>query len=294
MERQKALIERTEAALGAPVTQDRIVTDLRRLGVREGDVLLAHTSLSSAGWICGGAETLIRALIEALGEGGTLVMPAHSANYSEPDGWEAPPAPKGWRGVIRETMPGWDPLLTPTWGIGRVPELFRHFPAARRSVHPLHSFAALGARADAITANHALEDGLGEGSPLGRLYELRGRALLIGCGHGANTSMRLAEHRAEWPGKKRILQGAPIMDENGRRVWRRFKQLDYDEEDFEQCGRAFESAVKGAAMGDALVSGRVGLAECRLMSQPILVDFAAGWLSRHRASGEDSHQANFA
>ena len=84
------------------------------------------------------------------------------------------------------------------------------------------------------------------------------------------------------------------MDENGRRVWRRFKQLDYDEEDFEQCGRAFESAVKGAAMGDALVSGRVGLAECRLMSQPILVDFAAGWLSEHRASGEDSHQANFA
>ena len=54
MERQKALIERTEEALGAPVTHGRIVTDLRRLGVREGDVLLTHTSLSSAEWICGG------------------------------------------------------------------------------------------------------------------------------------------------------------------------------------------------------------------------------------------------
>ena len=212
MERQKALIERTEAALGAPVTQGRIVTDLRRLGAPEGDVLLAHTSLSSAGWICGGAVTLIRALIEALEEGGTLVMPAHSANYSEPDGWEAPPAPKRWRGVIRETMPGWDPLLTPTWGIGRVPELFRHFPVARRSVHSLYSFAALGARADVVTANHALEDGLEEGSPLGRLYELRGRALLIGGGHGANTSMRLAEHRAEWPGKKRILLKESLIE----------------------------------------------------------------------------------
>ena len=48
--------------------------------------MLTHTSLSSAGWICGGAETLIRALIEALGEDRTLVMPAHSGNYSEPDG----------------------------------------------------------------------------------------------------------------------------------------------------------------------------------------------------------------
>ena len=225
MERQKALIERTEEALGAPVTHGRIVMDLRRLGVREGDVLLTHTSLSSAGWICGGAETLIRALIEALGEDGTLVMPAYSGNYSEPDGWEAPSVPEGWRGVIRESMPGWDPALTPTWGIGRVPELFRHFPGARRSVHPLHSFAALGARADVITARHVLEDGLGAGSPLGRVYELRGRVLLIGCGHGSNTSLHLAEHRAEWPGKKRILQGAPIMDESGRRVWRRFEQL---------------------------------------------------------------------
>ena len=156
MERQKALIERTEEALGAPVTYGRIVTDLRRLGVREGDVLLVHTSLSSAGWICGAAETLIRALIEALGEDGTLVMPAHSGNYSEPDGWEAP---EGWREVIRESMPGWDPALTPTRSMGRVPELFRHVPGARRSVHPLHSFAALGARADVIIARHALEDG---------------------------------------------------------------------------------------------------------------------------------------
>ena len=218
MERQKALIERTEEALGAPVTRSRIVTDLRRLGVREGDVLLTHTSLSSAGWICGGAETLIRALIEALGEDGTLVMPAHSGNYSEPDGWEAPPAPEGWRGVIRESMPGWDPALTPTWGIGHVPELFRHFPGARRSIHPLHSFAALEARADVITARHVLEDGLGAGSPLGRVYELRGR-VLIGCGHGSNTSLHLAEHRAEWPGKKRILKEALIESEIPCGTW---------------------------------------------------------------------------
>ena len=293
--RQKELIERTDATLGVPVTYSRIVADLQKLGVRDGEVLLVHSSLSSVGWICGGAETLIRALIEVLGFRGTLVMPTHSGDYSEPDWWEAPPVPKGWRAVIRERTPGYDPVLTPTRGIGRVPELFRHFPGVRRSSHPIGSFAALGPQAERITAGHVLEEGFGEAGPLGRLYELGARVLLLGCEHGANTSLHLAEHRAEWPGKKRIPQGCPMIDEHGRRVWRRFEELDYDADDFERCGRAFEAAVlsgdaeasttERAVVRDTLVIGRVGLAECRLMLQSALVDFATGWLSRNRSRG---------
>ena len=72
--RQKELIERTDAALGVPVTYSRIVADLQKLGVQDGEVRLVHSSLSSVGWICGGAETLSRALIEVLGFRGTLVI----------------------------------------------------------------------------------------------------------------------------------------------------------------------------------------------------------------------------
>ena len=294
MSRIKEIIERTEAVPGAPVTHKRIVQDLRKLGVRQGEVLLVHSSLSAVGYICGGAETLIRALIEVLGDDGTLVMPTHSGDYSEPDYWEAPPVPETWRAIIRESTPAYDPLLTSTRGMGRVPELFRHFPGILRSSHPAHSFAALGPQAEWITSGHVLEEGLGEGSPLGRLYELRGRVLLIGCGHDSNTSIHLAEHRAEWPGKKKILQGCPMMDQNGRRVWRQFEELDYNSDDFEKCGpcegcgpsvgcgQAFETAFAGTE--EVLVSGKVGLAECRLMSQVALVDFAVGWLSKNRGA----------
>ena len=295
MGREKELIAKTDAALGAPVTHSRIVADLQKLRVRDGEVLLVHSSLSSVGWICGGAETLIRALIEVLGSRGTLVMPTHSSDYSEPDWWEAPPVPEGWRAVIRRRTPGYDPVLTPTRGMGRIPELFRHFPGVRRSSHPIGSFAALGLQAERITAGHVLEEGFGEAGPLGRLYKLGGRVLLLGCGHGSNTSIHLAEHRAAWPGKKQILQGCPMIDANGHRVWRRFEELDYDADDFERCGRAFEAAVlsgdsaasttEGEVPRDVLVIGRVGLAECRLMSQPALVDFATGWLSRNRNRG---------
>ena len=93
-------------------------------------------------YICSGAETRIRTLVEVLGEGGTLVMPTHSSDYSEPDWWEAPPAPKALVfGVIRESTPGYDPNLTPTRGMGRVPELFRHF----REVPPLRRVRVLRA-----------------------------------------------------------------------------------------------------------------------------------------------------
>ena len=94
--------------------------------------------------------------------------------------------------------------------------------------------------------------------------------------------MHLAEHRAEWPGKKKLLQGCPIIDDNRQRVWWQFEALDYGGDDFETCGQAFETAFAGTE--EVLVSGRVGLAECRLMSQVALVDFAAEWLSKSRYS----------
>ena len=73
--------------------------------------------------------------------------------------------------------------------------------------------------------NHALEDGLGERSPLARIYDLDGQVLLLGVPYGNNTSFHLGEYRA--PGGRLIVQGAPIM-ENGQRVWKTFTTLDWN------------------------------------------------------------------
>ena len=76
--------------------------------------------------------------------------------------------------------PAYDPNLTPTRSMGVIPECFRHLPGVIRSSHPVSSAAAVGPNAAAIVEGHELVNGLGEGSPQGRLYGLDGHTLLLG------------------------------------------------------------------------------------------------------------------
>jgi len=292
--KESDLIARTDEAFGRPVNFRQICRDLEKIGVRKGETLLVHSSLSAVGWITGGAETLIRALLAVVGKSGTLVMPAHSGALSDPVLWENPPVPASWNDSIREEMPAFDKGLTPTRGIGVVPELFRRFPGVIRSSHPMDSFAVFGPEAEKICRTQKLENGLGEGSPLAHIYDLDGRVLLIGCAYDKNTSLHLAEYRARWPGKKHIRQGCPVS-ENGKRVWTWFEELDLDTEDFSACGKAFEetqTALSGgcSATVPVLKPGNIGLADSRLMSQPALVDFAAEWFSAHRGSSSEKNK----
>lgn len=259
-----------------PVTVASLSDDLIRLGLTAGQTVLVHSSLSVLGWVCGGPVAVIQALEAVLGPTGTLIMPAHSGDLSDPGYWVNPPVPESWWPVIRATMPAFEPDLTPTRGMGIIAECFRKQDGVRRSSHPAVSFAAWGRHAEIITADHQLQDCLGDGSPLARLYDRDGWVLLLGVGHANNTSLHLAEYRATWPGKKHTAQGAPIRID-GERRWVSFTDIDLNDQDFPQIGEAFE-----AQAGDALRIGPVGSGTARLMRQRALVDFAVTWMENHR------------
>lgn len=258
----------------APATRADLVAALHALGVAAGDVLVVHSSLSSIGFVIGGAQAVVEALLEAVGPDGTITMPSHSGDWSEPSYWQNPPVPEAWWPHLRQHMPAFDPHLTPLRNMGAVAEAFHRLPTTRRSGHPTVSHLANGPQADEIVRRHALSDGLGEGSPIARLYALDAKVLLLGVGHGNNTSLHLAEHRAEWPGKARIQQGSPVLID-GERRWVTYDEIDADTDDFDRIGEDF--AATGAER-----TGALGLATARLVSQRALVDFATAWMAEHR------------
>ncbi|MEA2682463.1 MAG: aminoglycoside 3-N-acetyltransferase [Chloroflexota bacterium] len=260
-----------------PGTGASILRDIRALGVTEGSILVVHSSLSKLGWIAGGPHAVVLALLDAVGPGGTLVMPTHSS-LSDPALWKNPPVPESWWRVIREETPAFDPLLTPSRYMGAIVETFRHVPGVTRSYHPSVSFAAVGLAAAQVLDNHQLADGLGEGSPLARLYELDASILLLGVGHHNNTSLHLADYRARYAGKKSNDQGAPVMVD-GERRWVEFPEMDYEDADFDTLGTDF-------AQTGLQTTGTVGAGTARLMPQRALVDFAVRWFEEHRGSVE--------
>ncbi|WP_091100158.1 aminoglycoside N(3)-acetyltransferase [Micromonospora citrea] len=257
----------------APHTVESLAADLRDLGLSAGDVVLAHASVRSLGFVAGGAHALVAALLEVLGPAGTLVVPTHTPDNTDPAGWNSPPVPEAWWPVIRDHTPGFDPARTPSRYVGILPELVRTWPGALRSDHPQVSFAALGARAGEVVHGHRLDDALGERSPLGAVYRLDGKVLLLGCGHDANTSLHLAEWRQASP--PRAEHGASVRGSDGGSHWLTWVDVLTDEDDFERLGADFEAT-------GAVAEGRVGQATARLMAQRAVVDFATDWMAVHR------------
>lgn len=256
-----------------PVTVDSLAAALRDLGIEAGDAILVHASMSALGWVSGGPPAVIDALRDVVTANGTLAMPTHTTQYTDPAAWENPPVPNGWPARIRKTIPAYRPQVTPTRMMGAIAECFRTYPDVRRSRHPQYSFAAWGADAKSVVTDHSFEMAMGESSPLARLYERNADVLLLGVGHDVNTSFHLAEYRADLEVGTRV-SGAPVH-RDGERVWVKFEDLETDSDDFPALGAAFERQIGSR-------TGRVGAADARLASQRALVDFAVDWLERHR------------
>ncbi|MBS4196985.1 AAC(3) family N-acetyltransferase [Lederbergia citri] len=158
------------------LTKKQLIEDFKSIGIKEGMVLVVHTSLRNIGFIQGGPEVVIESLLEILGDEGTLVMPSMTSG---------------------EEL--YDPKTTPTEYMGIVAETFWRMPGVLRSNHPNSAFAAYGKHANEIVSEHPIDQPEGIKSPIGKVFQLDGRILLLGASHDSNTTIHLAESLNEVP-----------------------------------------------------------------------------------------------
>lgn len=249
-----------------------LTTELLTLGVQPGQDLLVHCSLRRVGPVAGGPRTLLRALRAAIGPNAILVVPAQTTHNSLSSP-EFRAATVGLDPVERAqfvaAMPGFDPLTTPSNGMGVLAEHVRTTPGSVRSAHPQSSFAALGPRAAECMSGHDLDCPLGERSPLGWLYRAKAAVLLLGVGYEACTAFHLAEYRLSGGPARRQYQCFTMQD--GTRKEHIFTDIDLDAGDFGELGDRIDSEP-------FVRRGRVGSAtDCRLLPIRSAVDFAVTW-----------------
>src|SRR5690554_2409037 len=160
-----------------------ILDDLRKLGIKEGDRVLVHTSLSKVGMLEGGPAAFVEAIVSAVGNEGLAVFPTFTGTAQD----------------SAENPPYFDVRETPCW-TGKVPEAARRREDAIRSLHPTHSVVAIGADTKQLVKDHEkVETPCSHCSPFMKLAENSGKILLVGVDHNSNTTFHTAEELADCP-----------------------------------------------------------------------------------------------
>jgi aminoglycoside N3'-acetyltransferase len=231
------------------MTIGEVAGQLRALGVKEGGVLLVHTSFRAVRPVQGGPAGLIEALRAALGPEGTLVIPS-------------------WTG---DDMNPFDPATTAAAeDLGIVPDTFWRMPGVVRGGHAF-AFAAAGPLAERVTAGPLPLPPHIPDSAVGRVHDLDGQVLLLGVHHDADTTIHLAELMADVPYRAphhiTVLQG-------GRPV-----RLEYGEND--HCCDRFKLADEWLRERGLQAEGPVGHAHARLFRSRDVVAVTVERLRHH-------------
>ena len=261
------------------VTRTRLADDLRRLGVRAGGITMVHTRMSALVWVVGGSETVVRALLDAVGPDGTV------AAYA---GWEEHvyrPSERSaeHRDAYLAEPPVFDVAISEAVREhGRIPERLRTWPGAERSAHPEASVVAVGVRAAWLTEAHPGDCAYGAGTPFARLVEADGQVLMLGAPLDTITLLHHAEAIADAQGKRYVTYSVAVADQ-GRVEQRTYTDIDtghgaFPYADLGLIDQDFAVIARDALAAGIGVAGRVGNADCHLFPARALTAFGVAWL----------------
>jgi len=233
------------------ITKEIIINGLKKLGLKQGDSVLVHSSLSKFGCVDGGADTVIDAVLGAVGKEGTMLVPTLTGSEK----------------LSAENPPVFNVRDTACW-TGKIPETFRKRAAAIRSLHPTHSVTAIGAKAKYFTDDHEkCITPCGQNSPYHKLARAGGYVLLLGVGLDCCTLFHTAEEFADvdYVCQKQLVT-ATTVDYKGIEHKIKIKIHKYGDE------RDFVKIEPMLIDKKILVKGKVGNADGRLVKAGKLLE----------------------
>lgn len=241
------------------VTKEMILSGLKEIGIHRGDVLLVHSSLSSFGHVEGGADTVIDALLQAVGPRGTITVPTLSFSHFDPD------------------KPKFDVRKCPS-DTGLITEAFRKRPEAHRSLHPVSSVTAIGAKAEYITKYHQ-DTPCSLQSPYGKIYQLRGASLFLGASFATNSMFHLAEEIVN-PSYLiyKEFQGVRLIDSEGNEKTISFRRYDCAQQGITRYLEKMESIFR---KNNVIRECWIGSSHCVLLSAKENIDLSVDMLEKN-------------
>ena len=235
-----------------------------RLGLPRGGLVALHSSLGSLGWVEGGEEAVLDAFQEAIGPEGTLMAPTFTQCFA--------PGPHG----LPARQGAFDLLRTPS-ALGRISEALRQRPGAVRSLHPIHSAAAVGPLAEDLAQDHERTSDFGASTPFGRLIAWNGTIVLLGVGQFANSSLHAVEDMLDMP---YLREAVALVASPGSGGTARFfcRKCPIGDRDFyRQTGSKWDAAMRAAGL---VRFGRLGSAEVQTMEAKPFAQEAIALLER--------------
>jgi len=265
---------------GLPIiVKSRLIADLRNLGLESAQVVMLHASVKAIGWIVGGPDVVLDAILEVLTPAGTLMM--YVAWESDVYQMAVEPWSQEKRQAYLSEHPAFDAATSRSyrpWSI--LTEYIRTRPGAHRSENPEWSVVAVGSQAEWLTKDHPLQHGSGPGSPFEKLVRAQGKLLLLGSPVSDVSILHYAEYLAQVPDKRSVRYQVPMM-RHGQREWVLVEELDSGGGIVQWPGGHYFQLIMEAYLATGRGRrGRVGAAQSYLFEAADLVHFAARWMER--------------
>ena len=184
-----------------------LVDALRSVGIDDGQCVMVHSSLFHLGRMekekssSDIAALHYSALMEVLGPNGTVVVPTFNLNFCEGEAY--------------------DPLTTPSVAMGSLSEYVRKLPDAVRTPHPIHSFAAIGAKAEYICDGNP-DVAFSPSGPFPKLLDLSARGLLLGTTIENFSMIHFVEEQVKVPYRFKKTYTAPYGPRHEMKTYARY------------------------------------------------------------------------